>query len=298
MLRKLRFLASYPRSGNTWTRLLLLSFLRRRGVVPAADDVRDIGKHLPWDTTTAYARMFVDKAPEELTPPEIAELRPKLHRWLARQQTLQPYVKTHSFYGVAYGHPTFDQSVFGGAVYLIRNPLDVAPSLAKHFSYPVDNAIAVMGERLYVASGHDRGMPEPWGSWSINGRSWVDLSGGRVVVVRYEDLVAEPESQFARVLAHLELQATEVEVRAAVADTSLDRLEKLEQTGKFRNPSKQSERFFGVGARHDFTKKLTPEQARAIILAHGLVMERFGYLDEVALDFAGMSREQALASAR
>lgn len=298
MLRKLRFLASYPRSGNTWTRLLLLSLLRQRGVVPASDDVRDIGKHLPWDTTPAYARMFVDKAPDQLTPPEIAELRPRLHRWLARQVNSQPYVKTHSFYGVAYGHPTFDQSVFGGAVYILRNPLDVAPSLAKHFSYSVDHAIRVMNEPLYVASGHEGGMPEPWGGWSTNVRSWVDLSGGRVVTIRYEDLVASPENEFARVLSHLGLGATEDEIRLAVAETSLDRLESLEQSGKFRNPSKQSERFFGVGARHDFTKKLTPEQARAIVLAHGPVMDRFGYLDETALSFAGLARDEVLASAR
>lgn len=297
MLRKLRFLASYPRSGNTWTRLLLLSLLRQRGVVPAADDVRDIGKHLPWDTTPAYARMFVDKAPDQLTPPEIAELRPRLHRWLARRSHAQPYIKTHSFYGVAYGHPTFDQSVFGGAVYLIRNPLDVAPSLAKHFSYSVDRAILVMNEPLYVAEGHEGGMPEPWGSWSINARSWVDLSGGRVVTVRYEDLVGRPEDEFGRILSHLGLAASADEISTAVAETSLDRLESLEQSGKFRNPSKKSERFFGVGARHDFTKKLTPEQARTIILAHAPVMERFGYLDEVALGFAGLSREEALASA-
>ncbi len=99
-------------------------------------------------------------------------------------------------------------------------------------------------------------------------------------------------------LAHLGLAASVEEIHLAVAETGLERLEQLEQTGKFQNPSKQSERFFGVGARHDFTKKLTPEQARVITLAHGPVMERFGYLDAVALDFAGLSREEALAGAR
>lgn len=298
MLRKLRFLASYPRSGNTWTRLVLLSLLRQRGLVPVADDVHNIGVHLPWDATPVYARKFLHKALDQLTPPEIAELRPRLHRWLAQKRNIQPYVKTHAFYGAAYGHPTFDQSVFGGAVYLLRNPLEVAPSLAKHFSFTVDEAIQIMNTPLYVAKGHEGGMPEPWGGWSINVRSWVDLREGRVVVVRYEDLVAKPEAEFAKILSYLHFDVREEELRTAIADTSLDRLETLEQSGRFLNPSKKSERFFGVGARQSFTNKLTPEQARQIVVAHASLMDRFGYLDDSALDFAGLSRDEALASAR
>src|SRR5689334_10323162 len=126
-MQRLYFIASYPRSGNTWVRAFLYELLRRQGVFAAsAGDLRPLDRYLPSDAAPMFYSRLTGLGPASITPAIAAATRSKVHRLLAETVTAPLYVKTHAAYGRFNGQPTINVDVARGAVYLVRNPRDVA----------------------------------------------------------------------------------------------------------------------------------------------------------------------------
>lgn len=298
-LRKLFFIASYPRSGNTWVRAFIYTLLRETGTIKVEDSgLQELNRFLPWDIEARHVRAATGRTPEDIPVPEMAGLRELVHAMIAQSFPGPPLVKTHALFGSFHGRPTINASLTGGAVYLVRNPLDVASSLARHFSKPVDGAITTMATRDYVMDSHENAAAEPWGSWSLNVSSWTGAPNKAVLVMRYEDLLADPERGFLRIARHLGIPVSPDIVAQATRAVALDRLEAIEKRGDFVSPSGRSERFFGGGAGRAHRDKLTAGQVRRILEVQAVQMQRFGYLTTDILDYAGVEAQAVLSSSR
>ena len=128
----------------------------------------------------------------------VERLRPDMYRMLAAQATAPLVLKVHDAWSATVrGEPLFPADVTAGAIYVLRNVLDVAASAADHWG--VDCATAVRGlcdPDLGRASGRDALLPgvrQIVGSWSRHIESWVDRSGLPLLLVRYEDMIADTE---------------------------------------------------------------------------------------------------------
>ena len=297
-LRPLYFVASYPRSGNTWVRAFFFALMRETGsLVSIMSDLKNIDDLLPWDIVPRFVGSAIGRGTEFMTLRDMAEARPKVHRWFAEHFYVRPIIKSHAMFAVIHGHNTFPTDLAWEATYLIRNPLEVAPSLAKLRGWTIPHAIDVMATRSLTIGAHKGGAPEPWGNWSQNVISWM-TTPKRVPIMRFEDFIASPTKQFEALANHAGFQATRSQIADAVAAVSLEQLEKLERAPGFRSPSRNPEAFFGGGVRQRYTDKLSPEQARSIIGSHAVLMNKFGYLDDEALRYAGIGRDEALTSSR
>src|SRR5690606_25030496 len=130
------------------------------------------------------------------------------------------------------GHPLHNPDVTAGAVYVVRNPLDVAISVAHHFGTDIDTAIArlesddvgTLNDALFVS--------QVLGSWSTHVASWADQEAPRLLVVRYEDLLEKPAKTFGKVAKLLGV-SDKGRVERAIRHASFGTLAKMEQRDGF-----------------------------------------------------------------
>ncbi len=151
------WLASYPKSGNTWFRMLVANLSANEGKPVDINDLPERGgiasARGPFDFL-----LLIDSS--LLTHDEIDCLRPRVYEELARgaaddeydePEERQPvrFVKTHDAYTLT---PKGEPLLAGaggadGAVVIVRDPRDVAPSLANHRHSTIDDAIAFLNDR-------------------------------------------------------------------------------------------------------------------------------------------------------
>src|SRR5258708_1869228 len=122
------WLASYPKSGNTWLRV----FLRNLLDASASKDLNALHERFPYDIGAAYYRIFDPRPLNELTRREVLALRGKVQRLIAGQNSHLTFVKTHSALVVDDGYHLIDPEVTVGAIYVVRNPFDVPVSFIFH----------------------------------------------------------------------------------------------------------------------------------------------------------------------
>lgn len=274
------WLASYPRSGNTWIRLLIGSYERPEDEPGAFDTLA----HYPVAAGRATFDALAGVESAELTADEVDLLRPRVYERLAEEARAQRVMKVHDAYlPNAAGEPCFPASATAGAVYALRNPLDVAVSFAHHLGIPTAAAVAlVCDDAGALNASAARGNPqlrERLGSWGAHVRSWVDAPGLRRLVVRYEDLHADPGSVFAGVVDFLGHAPDPARLRRAVDGAAFERLRAREAASGFGDaqPARTAP-FFRRGRPGGWREALTPAQVDRIVATQGETMRRFGYL--------------------
>jgi hypothetical protein len=116
--------------------------------------------------------------------------------------------------------------------------------------------------------------------WTGHAQSWLEESGLRIHLVRYEDLRRDPEAVFGGVVRFCGLPWDAARVRKAVTFSAFSGLRDQEQTHGFRErPLRSSGPFFRGGKSGSWRDELPLNLAEQLIQTHGASMRRFGYLD-------------------
>jgi len=276
---KIIWLASYPKSGNTWMRVLLTNYLRD-GALPADINQLDGGP-------IASARVWFDEwagiEASALDEAAIETLRPEVYRCLLREAPGTLYMKVHDAWGhTPRGDALFPPDVTAGVVYLLRNPLDLAPSCSHHWGVSVEQASENLCDSAFAGAGSlaDQ-LRQQLRSWSEHAHSWLQESGLPVYRVRYEDLRRDPEMVFGGVVRFCGLPWDQDRVRKAVAFSDFSELRRQEQSNGFwERPPRSSAPFFRKGGTGSWREELPENLAQRLIQNLGESMRHFGYLDE------------------
>lgn len=274
------WLASYPKSGNTWFRTFMRN-LTEDGTAPV--DINDLSTG-----QIASSRYWLDEVlgfdTADLTPDEIIRLRPGVYDWSAAQSPEPGYHKTHDAWSLTpQGQPLLGGQATRGALYLLRNPLDVAPSLANHNGTDIDTAITMMAQPEHALSQRRNGLStqvrQDMGTWSAHVLSWVDAPDLPCHVLRYEDMQADPLDAFGAAARFLGLPDDPERLAKAIGFSAFDVVARQEQEHGFRERPARAPRFFRQGRSGGWRTQLTPTQVDRITADQGAVMARFGYLD-------------------
>jgi len=271
------WVASFPKSGNTWFRAFLTN-LRSESDRPA--DINQL------DHYNFAARRIFDAAlgweTSDLSPESINRLRLPVQEVLAREE--DGFFKVHeAFVHPETGEPLFAMGATRAALYFIRNPLDVAISYSQHIGQDIDAAIKRMNDRMAHLAAKTTEIHaqllQPLGDWSSHVRSWVDAPGLRVQVLRYEDMLAKPHETFTAACRFAGLPDDPSRVAKALEYSSFKELQRQEKAKGFREATASERQFFRHGRAGIWREVLSAAQIDSIVRAHGEVMRRFGYLN-------------------
>lgn len=273
------WLSSYPRSGNTWARLALKS-LSEDGAPVGINRLDDFGGVM---TKRGMFDTLLDVDSADLTRDEIANLRPVVHDLFFAFHPAPRLTKVHDrWFRNPAGRPVFDAAHTSGAIYLIRDPRDVAVSWARFSATSIDVSIAYLADReARLADSRAQlyeHIPQWLGSWSEHAASWIDDSGLMPLVVRYEDMIADHHSALARMAAYLGWTVDDAAIARAAAATAFDELSEEERRHGFAELPDSAQRFFVAGRAGGWRDVLSAAQSAAIERDHAAVMRRFGYL--------------------
>ena len=280
--RRIVWLASYPRSGNTWTRALLANLLSTKDKPVSVDHIADFA-----DLHAARRETFDDwtgVASADCTGVEVDLLRPAFYRFRAAQakDAGKPFfARVHdAFHRNRAGEWLFPDDATAGAVYILRNPLDVAVSCKFYIGEGYADSVARLNKPR--ASLNGKGFPQVRQrlmDWSSHVRSWTTAASFPVLTVRYEQLLADTVSQLRKIAHFLRLNEAEDEsrLRRAVAFSDFTRLRGNEEREGFREHAVGRQPFFRFGKADDWRTHLNAKQVREILRVHGETMAAFGY---------------------
>lgn len=280
-MSKIIWLASYPKSGNTWMRTFLTNYWRD------ADEPVDINSLAGGPIASARGVFddFVGVEASDLTPEEIERLRPYVYEQMAENSEETLFLKVHdAFTYTPEGIPLLSKKATRGALYLVRNPLDVAVSFAHHSNRPVGKMIPKMADSTFAFVNNPNRLHnqlvQKLLTWGEHALSWVDEPDLNVLVVRYEDMKMKTEETFSQVVKFCGLDFDEERLQKALRFSSFDVLQAQEKEHGFGEKMPTSESFFRKGRTGSWREKLTEEQAAQLIHDHREVMQRFGYLTD------------------
>jgi Sulfotransferase domain len=270
------WVASYPKSGSTWLRAVYTA-LRRE----AEPDINDLGA----GNIAAERRIFdtgLGVRSSDLTPDEIDLLRPRADEVACEGAGVDVWRKIHdALFSGPSGELVVSVAATRIALYMVRDPRDVAVSLAHQAAKPLTWAVERLGSSGAVSKSArrlDSQLRQRLGTWSEHVASWTDAPPFPVHVVRYEDCLTDALPTFRALFAATGLNPTDTALTEALAGCAWEHLREQEEAAGFREGGTGKSRFFRRGIAGAWVEEMPGELARRIEDQHGEVMVRFGYL--------------------
>lgn len=269
------WLASYPKSGNTWLRAFMQNLLTN------SDETADINLMDRFSYSDSHV-FWYEKAQggsiSDMSPKEIMALTPRVHRLMTSSKPESVFVKTHNMLANNWDTPTITLSETLAVIHVVRNPLDVTLSLADHYGFSMDEAIRFLNNPLAASMPDDENIAQAYGSWSDHYLSWCKFNPKYYLRIRYEDMLLKPQNTFGGVLKFLGINFPKSRINKAIKLSSFKSLQKQEKAKGFKERSSNSEKFFRRGKSGQWKLELSKEQVARIIDCHHDQMAALGYL--------------------
>ncbi len=259
------WIASYPKSGNTWLRTLISSYYYTRDGVFKEKAINNIGQF-------PEKRHFVSFNYNKNIVADTTRF------WLKAQEKINSdnkvkFFKTHNVFGVVNENPFTNAKNSIGAIYIVRDPRNVITSLKNHYELNSDQAYNwMLNEKNYIYDVHnfkEDGYSDFQfiSSWSTNYKSWKVQKKIPVKIIRYEDLLKETYFVFKDLVNFINETLNNKEkinrdkLKNAVNSTLFDKLRKKEIETGFSEAVKSKKEnkkipFFYLGPKNDYKKIL------------------------------------------
>lgn len=275
-MRRITWLASYPKSGNTWLRAIVDRIVRPERPF----DVNALGETAP--AFSGLTERFIADHGVEVPLSAPGEVR---RYWAAAQHALcssseqEIFLKTHNvaakFDCGYFPDPNLTKSV----IYIVRDPRDVAISFAYHYRHPLGLAVASLcSSSAFNFKPQQIGRTELLTSWGEHVAAWTALKRFPLLVLRYEDLLANTGVEIRRIAEFLGKQVSEKQVKDVVAATSFEQLRRQEAEHGFTE-AVRARGFFRVGKAQQWRGVRDQSVFQPLLDRFSTLMRRYGYLE-------------------
>jgi len=267
------WLASYPKSGNTWLRAFLTNYLNKRTSNFDFDLLDQISR---FPRQELYDQLKIDTN-------KFSEI---IKNWINMQEFINlkqefTYLKTHNAMCTVNNYSFTNKQNTIGFIYLVRDPRDVILSYSRHLNQSIDNTFNAMINKFAHEKLDDKGNDETiLGSWSENYKSWRNYNGVKKLIIKYEDLVDKPYKTFFKIINYLNginsLPIDEEMIKKSIENTGFKNLQNLER--KFGFKEKAHGVFFGKGNCGNWKNELDKKIVFKIEQAFKEEMKELNYL--------------------
>ena len=225
------WLASYPKSGNTWVRSLLSTYLYSKDSQFNFNLLNKI-KQFP-------NKMFFESFTNNFQDIKIIS-----NFWIAAQTKINlaeeiVFLKTHSALCTVENNPFTNKLNTKAAIYIVRDPRNVITSLSHHYSLNIEESLDFITDKsriLYPEEGF--GIATFLGNWAENYKSWKNFSSVKKIIIKYEDLILSPYETFFKIINYLnkinDLPIDEKMIKKSIDNTSFKNLQNLEKKFGFK----------------------------------------------------------------
>ena len=263
------WLASYPKSGNTWLRAFITSLLSKSTGENSLENMTAIRAYPLTDDFYNLLDDFSDFkkiAKNWETSQNIINLQKKIKILKTHHQLC----KIDNFLFTNYKNSL-------ATIYVVRDPRNVITSLMHHYSLKnYDEALKFIFDEHRFSGRLDKKenlkrkteFPTYISSWQNHFNSWKNFKKN-FLLIKYEDLINRPEKTFNKISKFLEIiiniKITNEKINEAIIKSSFKNLKKTEEKFGFSEAPisdlNETKKFFNLGPKNDW-KNLLPNQIR------------------------------------
>ena len=277
------WIASYPKSGNTWVRSLLSAYLYSNSGIFNFDLLQKIHRF----PSKRYLQFFLK---------DFTDIKKVSDYWIAAQDRINlsneiTFLKTHSALCTFENNPFTNKNNTQAAIYVVRDPRNVITSLSHHNSLSILDALDFLTDSNQMTvrnewGGKEFGIVTILGSWSDHLKSWRNLNFAPILIVRYEDLINDIKKTFMSILNFLsnlmEIKIDEKKIINTINSCRFDALSYKEKKEGFiesiaHKESKKKLKFFNLGKKNDWKNLLDPKIEEQIRFKFNKEMKELGY---------------------
>ena len=266
------WLASYPKSGNTWLRILIANYLW-----PNNSNLFDNLKYIPKFPDKKYFEGIVDEDILKKDNLEIFSHFITAKEKINLNQELN-VLKTHNFGGSIKNYPFTNSKNSCGVIYIIRDPRSVVVSKAYHNEYDFEKSTNRILSTKNISS--NNGLMEARLTWKIHYLSWKKINIPKIIL-KYEDLCHDPFNKFLEVLKFInqfkKIEINEDKIRDIINKCSFKELSYNEKKFGFIERLGK-ENFFRKGLIDEWKTVLKKDLIKKIETEFCEEMKSLGYL--------------------
>ena len=259
------WIASYPKSGNTWLRSLLASYyFTNEGSFSLS--LLDKIDNFPSDK---FFKEYND---------QFSKVEDTSKYWLKEQEKINKknkitFLKTHSAICKINGNCFTNKENSIGAIYIVRDPRNVITSISNHYQISIEDAFQFMKDEkrgiINKNDGRYLGFQAVW-SWSINQKTWVENKLFPVLVIKYEDLLNETYNTFRKVIEFINKISNSPKTfdkskgKNSIKNTSFEKLQRMENDHGFaeamnKKGTNKKIKFFNLGQKNNYKNLLSQD---------------------------------------
>ena len=275
------WIASYPKSGNTWLRSIITSLLYTTDGIFDFKLIKKIKQFPTRNQFQDFTKNFNDIN-------EISKF------WLLAQDKINlteeiKFFKTHNLNCAVNKNSFTNKSHTLGTIYVVRDPRNLVNSIKNHYNKSNDEEAKnfLISKKILsrVPKDNEADIATLLGSWSDHYNFWTKRNSN-LLLIKYEDLILDTKKELERIIIYLKkfmtVEINPEKIKNILNTTSFDHLKDLENKGLFNenvyDSKKNKIRFFNKGPSNDWTKVLDKKIQDDIEKIFYKEMKELGYI--------------------